>query len=416
MSRPPVVVDDDSVTISVSGGIGPQGPPGAGGVVSINDLAGALTLAVVGGTVAAAGSTITITVAGGGGSLAWADITGKPASFTPSAHASSHATGGSDPLALAIGQITGLQTALDGKQASGSYAAASHGHAATAITYPGGPVGNVTGATVNEALDSIDSNLENRISTAQFAASFSTGLTVAAGIVSVSFGTTSTTVCVGNDARLGDAREWSADTISQAEAEAGTATTRRAFTALRVFQAIAAWWNASAAKTKLDGIATGATANSTDAQLRDRSTHTGTQAWTTITATPTTLAGYGITDAASSSHAHGNITNAGAIGSTSGLPVITTTGGVLTVGAFGSTAGTFAQGNDSRFLTDGNKGDITVSASGATWAINAGAVVTADIADGAVTLAKTTGVQKTITSGTAAPTGGSDGDIYLQYS
>jgi hypothetical protein len=37
------------------------------------------------------------------------------------------------------------------------------------------------------------------------------------------------------------------------------------------------------------------------------------------------------------------------------------------------------------------------------------------IANGAVTLAKTTGIQKVITSGTAAPSGGSDGDIYLQY-
>lgn len=36
-------------------------------------------------------------------------------------------------------------------------------------------------------------------------------------------------------------------------------------------------------KSKLAGIASGATANSTDAQLRDRSTHTGTQANTTIT-------------------------------------------------------------------------------------------------------------------------------------
>lgn len=35
-------------------------------------------------------------------------------------------------------------------------------------------------------------------------------------------------------------------------------------------------------KTKLDGIATGATANATDAQLRDRSTHTGTQLASTI--------------------------------------------------------------------------------------------------------------------------------------
>lgn len=35
-------------------------------------------------------------------------------------------------------------------------------------------------------------------------------------------------------------------------------------------------------KTKLDGIATGATANATDASLRDRSTHTGTQLASTI--------------------------------------------------------------------------------------------------------------------------------------
>jgi hypothetical protein len=38
----------------------------------------------------------------------------------------------------------------------------------------------------------------------------------------------------------------------------------------------------AADKSKLDGIATGATANATDAQLRDRSTHTGTQALSTL--------------------------------------------------------------------------------------------------------------------------------------
>lgn len=38
----------------------------------------------------------------------------------------------------------------------------------------------------------------------------------------------------------------------------------------------------TAYRTKLDGISAGATVNSTDAQLRDRSTHTGTQAATTI--------------------------------------------------------------------------------------------------------------------------------------
>lgn len=136
------------------------------------------------------------------------------------------------------------------------------------------------------------------------------------------------------DPRLSDSREWTAATVPQAEAEAGTGTTRRAWTAQRVWQAvaawwaasamktkldgievgaqvnpaaasqaeaeagsgtairswtsqriwqaIAAWWNASAMKTKLDGIAANATANSTDAQLRDRSTHTGTQLAATI--------------------------------------------------------------------------------------------------------------------------------------
>lgn len=46
-----------------------------------------------------------------------------------------------------------------------------------------------------------------------------------------------------DDARLTDAREWTAETVSQAEAETGTATTRRAWTAQRVRQAIVAWWN-----------------------------------------------------------------------------------------------------------------------------------------------------------------------------
>lgn len=94
-----------------------------------------------------------------------------------------------------------------------------------------------------------------------------------------------------DDARLTNAREWTAETVSQVEAEAGTATTRRAWTALRVFQAIAAWWAASAAKTKLDGIAAGATANATDAQLRDRATHTGTQAISTVSGLQTALNG-----------------------------------------------------------------------------------------------------------------------------
>jgi hypothetical protein len=96
-----------------------------------------------------------------------------------------------------------------------------------------------------------------------------TGLSVTSGTISVSYGTSSSTACAGNDSRLSDARTPTAHT----------------------------------------------------------------QAFSTITATPTTLSGYGITDAATSTHTHGNLTNAGAIGSTSGQIVVTTTSGVLTTAA-----------------------------------------------------------------------------------
>jgi hypothetical protein len=55
-------------------------------------------------------------------SHSWSAITDKPTSFAPSAH--SHA----------ISEVTGLQGALDGKQAAGSYASASHGHAIGEVT------------------------------------------------------------------------------------------------------------------------------------------------------------------------------------------------------------------------------------------------------------------------------------------
>ena len=49
-------------------------------------------------------------------SFTWSGLAGKPSTFAPSAH--SHV----------IADTTGLQTALDGKQASGSYAASAHSH------------------------------------------------------------------------------------------------------------------------------------------------------------------------------------------------------------------------------------------------------------------------------------------------
>lgn len=116
--------------------------------------------------------------------------------------------------------------------------------------------------------------------------------------------------------------------------------------------------------------------------------------------------------AAATSHSHGSITSAGAIGSTANLPIITTTSGVLTTGSFGTAANTFCQGNDSRLsnartpvgtsLTSGQiyvgsnlntavavalSGDATLSNSGVIT-IGNNAITTAKISDSNVTLQK----------------------------
>lgn len=62
----------------------------------------------------------------------------------------------------------------------------------------------------------------------------------------------------------------------------GGYVTKRTTVAGLFLQVVSSWWYGSADKSKLDGIQDGATANSTDAQLRDRATHTGTQAISTI--------------------------------------------------------------------------------------------------------------------------------------
>lgn len=59
------------------------------------------------------------------------------------------------------------------------------------------------------------------------------------------------------------------------------------------------------------------------------------------------------TSRATSDHTHGNINNLGRIGTTSGLPVITTADGAVTTGTFGTEAGTFCAGDDSRLTSNG---------------------------------------------------------------
>ena len=135
-----------------------------------------------------------------------------------------------------------------------------------------------------------------------------------------------------SDARLSDSREWSAATVDQATAEAGISATRVAYTPLRVFQSIAAWWAASAFKTKLDGIANNATSNATDAQLRDRSTHTGTQSVGTISGLGT---GVATALAVNTGAAGAPVLFNDAGGTPSALSLINATGLPLTTGVTG---------------------------------------------------------------------------------
>jgi hypothetical protein len=205
--------------------------------------------------------------AGPAGTTSWDGIDGKPSEFVPRRHADDHAEGGMDQVTLSMGQITGLSSALAGKAAS------SHTHPQTAI---GSILGTADLAGDITQLSTIVSTL---------------GTAAERDVPDAESNASAGQAVLGSDTRLTNAREWTASTVSQAEAEAGSATTRRAWTAQRVSQAVAAWWAASSAKTKLDGISSGATANATDAQLRDRATHTGTQAVATVTGLQTALDG-----------------------------------------------------------------------------------------------------------------------------
>lgn len=124
--------------------------------------------------------------------------------------------------------------------------------------------------------------------------------------------------------------------------------------------------NAKLQNSTISGISLGSNLNS----VTFDNVGTGATSGSTYNGSTALTISYNTIGAAASSHSHGNITNAGAIGSTANLPVITTTSGVLTTGSFGSTASTFCQGNDSRLSdtrtpTDGSVTDIKVSASAA---------------------------------------------------
>ena len=132
----------------------------------------------------------------------------------------------------------------------------------------------------------------------------------------------------------------------------------------------------TALETKLNGIATGATVNSTDADLRDRSTHTGTQGLSTVTFANTsrlagrTTAGAGAAEELTAAQVRtllnvadgatanvGTVTSVTGTGNVSGLTLsgtVTNSGNITLGGTLAVTASNFTSQTANTFLAAPN--------------------------------------------------------------
>jgi hypothetical protein len=177
----------------------------------------------------------------------------------------------------------------------------------------------------------------------------------------------------GNPA-LSDAREWLAPMVSRADAEAGTATDRRAWSVQRVWQAIAAWW--AAASSPLGRSLAGATdaeAARTLLGLGSLATQSGTFAALSSTAPSplgTAAVGTGST-AARADHVH-ELPTLAALGAAASGP-IGSSGLVMAAGVLGRETGSgapqvYSLGSGLAIVA----GALTVTASGSGTVTNVG--------------------------------------------
>lgn len=190
----------------------------------------------------------------------------------PQAGDLAHVVRGPNSRKVALGTAAGSATA--------DFATATQGGKADTAVQPG-DLGNSASRNVGTTAGTVAAGDDSRITGAVPSSrtlTAGTGLTGGGDLsanrtFNVSYGTTAGTAAQGNDSRLSDSREWTADTVTQAEAEAGTGTTRRAWTAQRVAQAIAALaLGASRSATSVIGRAANSSGAAADIQATTNNT------------------------------------------------------------------------------------------------------------------------------------------------
>lgn len=336
-------------------------PPGGGGGVTDGDK----------GDITVSGSGATWTVDNGSITLA------KMANIATSSIVGRATAGTGVPEALSATQVRTILNVADGATANSSDASLRDRSTHT---------GTQTASTISDFASAVAATAAVTANTAKVTNATHTGEVTGSGALTITAGAVT-------NAKLANV----ATATIKGRATAGTGSPE----------------DLTAAQVRtLINVADGATANSSDATLLDRANHTGTQAQSTVTnlvsdlaakaplASPTftgtvtlpagqVVNGVTLSTAAGTSvYLRGDGTYAtpaggggGALDDLTDVTITTpTTGQVLKYNGTAWVNDTDATGAGS--LSDGDKGDITVSASGATWTIDNSAVTNAKVASG----------------------------------
>jgi hypothetical protein len=248
-------------------------------------------------------------------------------------------TGASAVLAAATDSVAGVMTAADKAKLDGIAAGATANlgtitdvTATAPLASSGGTTPNLTidAATTSAAgsmsaadktkLDGIEAGANNYILPTATGVDLG-GVKIGAGLSIDGGGVVTATALGVTDGDKGDIEVsgagtvWTIDPVSVTNSKLANVPTQTIKG--RTLSGVGAPTDLTATEVRtIINVADGATANQTDAYLLDRTNHTGTQAWSTLTGTPTTIAGYGITDAV----------NVSALGAASGVATLDASG------------------------------------------------------------------------------------------